>query len=87
MNKNAFEQIRLGKGEVSLYNFGTIRLHAYKTNDPIDDEVFILEKDGQAVLIESPCFFDNNRELEAYLDDRKFAVAGRFVQNSTLSPL
>lgn len=79
MNKNAFEQIRLGKGEVSLYDFGTIRLHAYKTNDPIDDEVFILEKDGQAVLIESPCFFDNNRELEAYLDDRKLAVAGMLL--------
>ena len=35
---------------------GEIRLHAYKTNDPIDDEVFLVEKDGRAVAIESPCY-------------------------------
>lgn len=69
MNKNTFTKAALTKGEVSVYDFGTIRLHAYKTNDFIDDEVFIIEKDGKAVIIESPCFFDNNTELEKYLDD------------------
>lgn len=69
MNKNTFTKVALTKGEVSVYDFGAIRLHAYKTNDFIDDEVFIIEKDGKAVIIESPCFFDNNTELEKYLDD------------------
>lgn len=69
MNKNTFETVKLAKGEISIYDFGNIRLHAYKTNDFIDDEVFIVEKNGQAVIIESPCFFDNNAELEAYLKD------------------
>ena len=28
-----------------------------------------MKKNGKAVVIESPCFFDNNRELTAYLKD------------------
>lgn len=74
MNKNTFTNVKLSKGEVNVYDFGKIRLHAYKTNDLIDDEVFIIEKDGKAVIIESPCFFDNNAELEKYIDD--FEICG-----------
>lgn len=77
MNKNLFQTVTLEKGEMHIYDFGTVRLHAYQTNDPIDDEVFIFEKNGKAVLLESPCFFDNNRELEAYLKD--FEVEGMLV--------
>ena len=69
MNKNTFEKVSLGKGEMNVYDFGKIRLHAYKTNDFIDDEVFISEKDGKAVIIESPCFYDNISELTEYLSD------------------
>lgn len=69
MNKNTFTTVKLAKGELNLYDFGGIKLHAYKTNDFIDDEVFIVEKNGKAVIIESPCFFDNNKELTEYLKD------------------
>ena len=69
MNKNTFNQVKLTKGEVSVYDFGAVKLHAYKTNDFIDDEVFIVEKNGKAVVIESPCFHDNISELTAYLKD------------------
>lgn len=69
MNKNTFTTVKLAKGEMNVYDFGAVKLHAYKTNDFIDDEVFIVEKNGKAVIIESPCFFDNNRELEEYLKD------------------
>ncbi len=67
MNKNTFTTVTLKKGEMNIYDFGGIKLHAYKTNDFIDDEVFIVEKNGRAVMIESPCFFDNHRELTEYL--------------------
>ena len=77
MNKNTYQTVKLQKGELNVYDFGAVKLHAYKTNDFIDDEVFIVEKDGKAVLIESPCFFDNHRELEAYLKD--FEVAGMLI--------
>lgn len=69
MNKNTCKNVSLAKGEIRVYDFGKIRLHAYKTNDLVDNEVFIIEKDGKAVIIESPCFFDNNIELETYLAD------------------
>lgn len=69
MNKNTYETVKLAKGEINIYDFGDIRLYAYKTNDFIDDEVFIVEKNGRAVIIESPCFFDNHAELEEYLKD------------------
>lgn len=69
MNKNTFTTINLKKGQMNIYNFGTIKLHAYKTNDLIDNEVFIVQKDEKAVIIESPCFFDNCKELTEYLKD------------------
>lgn len=77
MNKNAFETVTLAKGEMNVYDFGSIKLHAYKTNDFIDDEVFIVEKNGKAVIIESPCFFDNNKELAKYLENTE--VTGMLI--------
>ncbi len=71
MNKKTFNKVTLAKGEVGVYDFGKVKLHAYKTNDPIDDEVFIVEKDGKAVVIESPCFHDNISELTEYLENMK----------------
>lgn len=79
MNKNTFTKVALTKGEMNVYDFGGIRLHAYKTNDFIDDEVFIVEKDGKAVVIESPCFFDNNEELEEYISGMNVETAGMLV--------
>ena len=73
MNKNTYTSVKLTKCEMNVYDFGTIRLHAYKTNDLIDDEVFVVEKDGVAVIIESPCFFDNIQELAEYLQDLEIA--------------
>lgn len=69
MNKNTFTTVKLEKGEINIYDFGAITLHAYKTNDFIDDEVFIVEKNGKAVIIEAPCFFENIKELTKYLND------------------
>lgn len=77
MNKNTFKTVNLDKGIMNIYDFGSIKLHAYKTNDFIDDEVFILEKKGKGVIIESPCFFDNIKELTEYLKD--IQIAGMLV--------
>lgn len=77
MNKNTFTTKKLAKGEMNIYDFGGIKLHAYNTNDPINDEVFIVEKNGRAAVIESPCFFENNSELAGYLDG--IEVEGMFI--------
>ena len=77
MNKNTFTTVRLDKGTVAVYDFGGVKLHAYQTNDPLSDETFVVEKNGQAVVLEPPCFFDNCRELAGYLKGLK--VAGVLV--------
>ena len=77
MNKNTFQTVKLAKGEMNVYDFGSVKLHAYKTNDFIDDEVFVVEKNGKAVILESPCFFDNIKELTEYLQNVE--VAGMLV--------
>ena len=51
MNKNTYKSVKLAKGEVKLYDFGSARLHAYQTHNLIDDEVFIIEKNGHGVVI------------------------------------
>ena len=88
MNKNTFTSVKLTKGEMNIYDFGGIKLHAYKTNDFIDDEVFVVEKNGKAVIIESPCFFDNIRELTVCLlpimaRERLFCPVCRNLQRRT----
>lgn len=77
MNKNTFTTVKLAKGEMNIYDFGGVKLHAYKTNDFIDDEVFVVEKNGKAVIIESPCFFENNKELAEYL--KNLQVEGMLI--------
>ncbi|MDE6472006.1 MAG: hypothetical protein K2L52_03150 [Clostridia bacterium] len=77
MNKNNFNAISLEKGEMHVYDFGGIKLHAYRTDDFINDEVFIVEKNGKSVIIESPCFFDNNATLEKYV--AKMNVVGMLI--------
>jgi hypothetical protein len=73
MTKNSFKTIKLEKGEMHVYDLGAIKLHAYKTEDFMSDEVFILEKNGNFVIIESPCFFDNITALEKYLQGKNIA--------------
>jgi hypothetical protein len=73
------KKIKLKIGEVEIYNLGAVKLHAYKTNDFMNDEVFLLEKNGKVVLIESPDFYDNNLELEDYIKGLGVTVDGILV--------
>ncbi|MDR2337063.1 MAG: hypothetical protein LBE20_00220 [Deltaproteobacteria bacterium] len=79
MENNPFQIIKLNKGEVHIYDFGEIKLHAYKTNDSLNDEIYILEKNQEALIIETPCFFENIKELELYLSLSKLQIAGILV--------
>ncbi|MCM1440127.1 MAG: hypothetical protein NC131_13130 [Roseburia sp.] len=79
MKKTNCTTVKLGKGEVNVYDFGKVSLHAYKTNDFIDDEVFILVKDGKGVAIELPCFLDNIAELTDYLKNNKIELVAKLV--------
>ena len=79
MEKTNCKTITLAKGQMDVYDFGTVKLHAYKTNDLITDECFLIEKNGKAFLIESPCFFDNIAELEKYIADLGVEYVGTVI--------
>lgn len=79
MKKTNYKQIKLEKGEMAVYDFGEIKLHAYKTNDFLSDEVFIVEKNKKGLVIESPCFFDNIRELEDYIAQNQIEIEGVMI--------
>lgn len=61
-------KVNLNKGYVLVYDFKGVKVHNYNTKDYIDDQVILLEKNKKLVVIESPAFYDNNRELENYID-------------------
>ena len=62
------KKISLDKGYVLVYDFGDVKVHNYNTADYIDDQVILLEKNKKVVVIESPAFYDNNKELEKYIE-------------------
>ena len=62
------KKINLDKGYVWVYDFGDVKVHNYNTADYIDDQVILLEKNKKVVVIESPAFYDNNKELEKYIE-------------------
>ena len=79
MNKTAKRAVELDKGHVDVYTENGITLYTYQTRDLINDEVFILAKNGRGVVIELPCFHDNIRELTAFLRQEGITVEGKLV--------
>lgn len=77
MNKKNYTTIQLDKGEIHRYDFGSVKLHAYQTADPLNDEVFLLEKEGGFVVLEPPCFADSIAALASYLEGK--TVSGVLV--------
>ena len=67
-NKPAVRTQTLDKGTVQVYDFGKVKLHAYDTRDAMADSVFLVEKDGNLVIIEQPAFYEGEKELAAYID-------------------
>ena len=79
MNKTAERTVELDKGHVDVYTENSVTLYAYQTWDLIDDEVFILAKNGRGVVIKLPCFHDNIRELTDFLRQEGITVEGKLV--------
>lgn len=79
MKKIADRTVELDKGRIDIYTENGITLYAYKTRDAIDDEVFILAKDGRGVTIELPCFYDNIRELTAFIEREGIDIEAKLV--------
>jgi len=70
------KKVNLDKGYVLVYDFGDVKVHNYNTADYIDDQVILLEKNSKVVVIESPAFYDNNKELESYIKSLGLTLDG-----------
>jgi hypothetical protein len=76
MKSNNFQLVKLEKGSMQIYDLGRIKLHAYQTNNPMNDELFVFEKHGKAVVFEAPLFYDNIKELGEYINSLNVIVEG-----------
>lgn len=59
----------VGGCDVDIYQFGSYRLHAFATNDPVDDECFIVESPTGLVAIELPGRVDDLDAWRGYVED------------------
>ena len=71
-----YKKINLEKGNILLYDFGKVKVHNYNTNDVLANQVILLEKNNKLLVIESPTFYDNNKELENYIKSLNVEVDG-----------
>ena len=62
---------------MNVYDFGEIKLHAYQTNDLMNDESYILENEDNVLLIEFPAFYDNLEEFENYVKNLGKTIVGK----------
>ncbi len=76
MGAKNYRETNLETGSVRIYDFEDIALHAYQTNDPLSNEVFVVEKNGRGFVIEYPCFRSNIVELETYLTKNSISIEG-----------
>ncbi len=66
-------------GRVTVYDFGSIKLHAYMTGDALSDVCYLLEAADAVVLLESPPFKDNLAAWNAYIQKIEKPVVGALM--------
>lgn len=54
-------------GNMNVYNFDGVKLHAYSTNDNMNDHCYIVETNEGLVLIESTAYKENVNALSDYI--------------------
>lgn len=69
----------LGLGEVTIYDFGNIKLHSYKSNDPLGDVSYAFESDSAIVILESAAFKPQIREWANYLNSLGKSLEGSIM--------
>lgn len=66
-------------GNFIIYDYGKIKLHAYTTNDFLNDEVYIIENNNLLIGIEMPSFTKNLEEWKEYITSLKKPMKDIFV--------
>lgn len=67
-NKKIVPEIKkLEIGAVEIYTFDKIKLHAYKSNDPLNDVCYLIETEKELIGIEAVPFYNNIEEYTKYI--------------------
>ena len=66
-------------GDVTVYDYGDIKLHAYRTGDNMADECYVLELGAGLVLLESTAYKDNVGAFSGYVRSLGKPLMGAFL--------
>lgn len=69
----------LKTGTVTIYDYGTIKLYAYATNDPLSDECYALESKDGVVLLESTILHNNIQEWSQFVSQLQRPVVAELM--------
>lgn len=69
----------LDKGRMAIYDFGDVKLHAYQTENLMNEESFIFEGKNALVIAEPPAFHSSLRVFKKYADDLGKPIAGVMI--------
>ena len=66
-------------GNMNVYNFGDIKLHAYSTGDNMNDHCYVVETPEGLVLIESTAYKENVQALSDYIKSLEKPLAAALL--------
>ena len=66
-------------GDVTVYDYGNIKLHAYRTGDNMADECYVFESSVGLVLLESTAYKDNVGAFSGYVRSLGKPLMGAFL--------
>jgi len=73
------ETKKLGNGTVNIISDGTTNIRVYDTCDAMQDQVIVVDRGGEGVVIELPAFRDSIEEITRYLEDEGIGIVGKLV--------
>ena len=66
-------------GDMNVYNFNDVKLHAYSTNDNMNDHCYVVESPEGLVIIESTAYKENVQAFADYIKALNKPVAGALL--------
>ena len=66
-------------GDMNVYNFNDVKLHAYSTNDNMNDHCYVVESPEGLVIIESTAYKNNVQAFADYIKALNKPVAGALL--------
>ena len=70
---------KLNDGIMNTISNGDVSIRVYSTNDAMQDQVIIVDRQGKGIVIELPSFRNSVEEMTGYLRDEKIEIVGKLV--------